>query len=98
MSQVEAKYDQFLSGLKQELPKVDTDLVMKVMYFERKFPRVEPKVDLDIEFVEGTNLNVKKFEINARYGFQTSLLGHHGLFVSGRMSLETIITIAQVAQ
>ena len=35
---VEAQYDQFISNLNQTMNKVDPNLLVKMMYLERKIP------------------------------------------------------------
>ena len=95
MSQnVEGYYDSFLAELGSQLGKIDTHLAMQTMYYERKFPDVEPSVHLKIHYQDGTDLEKKRNEINSKYGFIISLEGKNTLKVAGLMDLETIRDIS----
>ncbi len=48
MSQVEIQYDEFLSSIGQTIVNVDVNLMVKIMYLERRLP------DVDIEHISGT--------------------------------------------
>ena len=50
MSNVETQYDEFLSSIGQKIPNADVNLLVKIMYLERKLTDVSPKVDLHIEY------------------------------------------------
>ena len=50
MSKVEIQYDEFLSSIGQKIPNTDVNLLVKIMYLERKLTDVSPKVDLHIEY------------------------------------------------
>ena len=71
MSQVETEYDQFLANIGNTIRNTDVNLLVKVMYLERKLPDVAPKVDLHIEYNSGVNPHVKQEQIRAKYGFPT---------------------------
>ncbi len=94
MSNVEQGYDQFVSFLRKTSEKVDPDLLMKVMYLERKLPDVEPKVDLDIQFTPGVNIEEKRFRIHDELGLDTAPHGQNGVLTSGRMNALTIVKLA----
>jgi len=94
MSEVEQGYDQFMTWLRESSSKIDPDLLVKTMYLERKFPDVEPKVDLDIHFKLGTNIQQKCLQINEKFGLQTSAHGKNTLLTSGRMNASKIVHIA----
>ena len=47
---IEAQYDQFISILNQTMNNVDSNLLVKMMYLERKLPDVFPKVELNLEY------------------------------------------------
>ena len=94
MSEVEQGYDKFMTWLRESSSKVDPDLLVKTMYLERKFPDVEPKVDLDIHFKLGTNIQEKRLQINEKFGLQTATHGKNTLLTSGRMNASKIVHIA----
>ena len=93
MSQIEARYDQFISELESTLPKVDVHLAMRMMYLERKFPTVDPSVELHIKFKNGVDVQKKEFQINAKFGLGTSSSGDH-VRATGRLNLEGLARLA----
>ncbi|MDP6303614.1 MAG: hypothetical protein QF657_03495 [Candidatus Nitrosopelagicus sp.] len=98
MSEVEQGYDKFMNWLKQLSSKVDSDLLVTTMYLERKFPNVEPKVDLDIHFKPGINVQEKRHQIHEKFGLQTASHGKNALLTSGRMTASTIMHLASSDQ
>jgi len=94
MSEVERGYDEFMMFLRESSAKVDPELLVKTMYLERKFPGVEPKVDLDIQFKLGTDIQAKKRQINEKFGLQTAVHGKNAVITSGRMDTSAIVYIA----
>jgi len=94
MSEVERGYDEFMMFLKESSTKVDPELLVKTMYLERKFPGVEPKVDLDIQFKLGTDIQAKRRQINEKFGLQTAVHGKNAVITSGRMDAAAIVHIA----
>jgi hypothetical protein len=94
MSEIEQGYDKFMTWMKQSASKIDPDLLIKTMYLERKFPDVEPKVDLDIHFKLGTNVDEKRHQIHEKFGLQTAVHGKNAVITSGRMSASTIVHLA----
>lgn len=93
MSQVEAQYDHFVSELESTLPKVDVHLAMRLMYLERKFPEVDPHVDLHIKFKQGVDVERKEFQINAKFGLATSSRKDY-VHATGRLNLEGLTRLA----
>ena len=93
MSQIEARYDQFISELESTLPKVDVHLAMRMMYLERKFPTVDPNVELHIKFKNGVDVQKKEFQINAKFALGTSSRGDH-VRAAGRLNLESLVRLA----
>jgi len=57
---VEAQYDKFISGLNQTMSNVDSDLLVKIMYLERKLPDTSPKVELNIKYKSHVDTERKK--------------------------------------
>jgi hypothetical protein len=94
MSQVETQYDAFLMSLKETVKNVDVNLMLKIMYLERKLPNVAPHVELELKLKSGINKEKKEAHIRSKYGFQISSLGEHGLFAVGQMNLALIAEIA----
>lgn len=94
MSQVETQYDTFLMSLKETIKNVDVNLMLKIMYLERKLPSVAPKVELELKLKPGINTVKKEAYIRSKYGFQTSSLGEHGLFAVGQMNMSCVEEIA----
>ena len=95
MSQIETQYDMFLNSLKEIIKNVDVNLMLKIMYLERRFPDVAPHVELEIKLKSGVNRAKKEREIRTKYGFQTSSLGEHGVFAVGQMSMDLVEGIAK---
>jgi hypothetical protein len=94
MSQVEVEYDQFLSSIAQQITNTDVDLLVKVMYLERKLPDVAPKVDLHMEFKPNVDPMKKQDQYRAKFGFPTQT-SEHGLTVTGQMNIDLIERISK---
>lgn len=95
MSQeVESLYDGFLAQLSTKLHKINPELAMKVMEYERKFPEVDPAVNLHIHYKPGTNREKKLEEIRSKYGYCMAREGKTGLLAQGNISLKTIVAIS----
>ena len=92
---IEAQYDNFIAEISSELGKVDPQLAMQVMYYERRFTDVEPQVELHIHYKEGTNLDKKKDDLDAKYGFLMAREGKHVLKAMGLMNLKRIHEISK---
>ena len=95
MSQIETQYDMFLTSLNETIPNVDVNLMLKIMYLERRLPDVAPHVEIEIELKPGTNRVKKNEQIKSKYGFQTSHLGEHDLFAVGQMSMDLVAELAK---
>ena len=93
MSQVETRYDQFLSELQSILKNIDVSLVMRIMYLERKFPDVDPHVDISIKFKKGADLEKKEFQINTKFGLATSSRDEH-VYASGQLNMENLVLLS----
>ena len=91
---VENLYDSFLQEIGKKLSKIDTNLVVQVMYYERKFPEVEPSVHLKIHYHEGTDMAKKRSELESRYGYMMALEASSGLKVAGLLDLKRIYAIS----
>lgn len=91
---VEKQYDNFLQEIGKKLSKIDANLAMQVMYYERKFPEVEPSVHLKIHYQDRTDMEKKRSKLNSRYGYLIALESRNGLKVAGLMDLKRIDEIS----
>ena len=94
MSQVEFQYDEFLSSISQTIPNADVNLLVKIMYLERRLPDTSPKVELHMEYKSGVDLMKKQEMVRAKYGFPTQT-SSHGLTAVGRMNIDLIEEISK---
>ena len=94
MSQVEIQYDEFLSSLSQMIPNADVNLLMKIMYLERRLTDVAPRVELHIDYKSKVDPMQKQEEIRAKYGFPTHV-GLHQLTAVGQMNIRIIEEISK---
>ncbi len=94
MSLVETQYDEFLSKIKQSISNTDVDLLIKIMYLERKLTDVPPKVELHLEYGLEIDPSRKQDMIRAKYGFPTQL-STHGLTAVGQMNVGLIEEISK---
>ena len=94
MSQVEIQYDEFLSSIGKKIENVDVNLLVKIMYLERRLPDVAPRVELHIEYKSKINPMKKQEEIREKFGFptQTSI---SGLTAVGQMNIDMIEEISK---
>lgn len=94
MSQsVDTQYDNFLDQLVSKLGKIDLKLATEVMYYERSLTDVEPKVELDIHYKSGINLDKKKYELEATY--MVAREGKNGIKAVGRSSLDDLVKLSK---
>ena len=91
---IEAQYDNFMAEISSELEKVNPQLAMQVLYYERRFTDVEPQVELHIHYKEGINLDKKKDQLDSKYGFLLAREGKHVLKAIGLMSLKRVHEIS----
>ena len=89
MSQIEAQYNEFTNAITQAISNVDVDLLVKMMYLERKLPDAPPKVELTIDYNSGTNIQNKEGAIRAKYGFPMNV-GEHGITLVGQRSKQLV--------
>lgn len=89
MSQIESQYNEFTNAVTQSAPNVDVDLLVKIMYLERKLPDAPPMVELTIDYNPGTPIQNKEGAIRAKYGFPMNV-GEHGLTLVSRMTVPLI--------
>lgn len=94
MSQAESQYDEFLSSISQTIPNSDVDLLVKIMYLERKLPDTSPKVELHMDYKMGVDLMKKQEMVRSKYGFPTQT-SSHGVTAVGRMNIDLIEEISK---
>ena len=99
MSQeLESTYDQYVENLRQKLPKVDPNLVHRVMYLERKLSTEyikEPQVTLMVEYKPGLDMDKKLFDLREKFSLEAEYSDEHTvLFTMGRMKVEGLQQIA----
>lgn len=96
MSQlIEAEYDEFLKDIQTKLKKIEPQLAIQAMYYERKFTDVEPHAEIVVRYKEGIDIDEKRFMLGKRYGFEMAAEGHNELRVVGLMTLGTIHQISK---
>lgn len=96
MSQlIEAEYDEFLKDIETKLQKIDPELAMQAMYYERKFTDVEPHGEIVVQYKEGVDLDKKRFALGQKHGFEIAIKDHQELVVVGLMTLATIYEISR---
>ena len=74
---IEKLYDDFLNSIAVAHPKVNNNLLVKIMALERKFPDSLPHVHLEIAFKEGIDIEHPKYDISEKHHVQP---GHLTLF------------------
>gem|GEM_PF-293956 len=98
MTSAETIYDGFLASLDKALGKIDMELALKVMLYERKMPDVPPSVELQIHYKDNTDISKKVEELRTKYGFGVASYGHNEVFAKGNMNLSMIQGISQDPQ
>lgn len=97
-SAAETIYGDFLSNVEKELGKIDTELGLQVMLFERKMPDVYPMVELEIHYKVGVDTDAKVSYMRNRYGFLVSGHGKNEILAKGNMSMDMLQEISQDSQ
>jgi hypothetical protein len=98
MSQlIEAEYDEFLKDIQNKLQKIEPELAMQAMYYERKFTDVEPHAEIVVKYKDGVDLDKKRFVLGQMYGFEMAEEHRSELRVVGLMTLGTIHQISKDA-
>ena len=93
---IENLYDNFLNRVAAAYPKVNNNLLVKIMALERKFPNSLPHVHLEVDFKEGIDIEHPKYDISEKHHVQVAI--HRGektkLIVTGLMNVSTVTEIA----
>jgi len=64
MQQIEKQYDEFVTEFEKKLDKVDVSFALQTMYLQRKIPDSTPKVELQVCYRPGTDLQKKQVELD----------------------------------
>ena len=86
---VEAQYDQFISIINQTIKNVDPDLLVRMMYLERKLPDTPPRVELNIQYKPNVDAERKKEVLRNKFGFPNQS-NDHGINVVGKMDTNIV--------
>ncbi len=98
MSQlIEAEYDKFLRDVQNKLQKIEPELAMQAMYYERKFTDVDPHGEIVVQYNEGIDLDKKRFTLGQKYGYEIAMEDHSMLRIVGLMTLGIIYDISKDA-
>lgn len=94
----ETIYDGFLSTVEKALGKIDTELGLQVMLYERKMPDVYPMVELEIHYKNGVDISEKVSYIRDRFGLLVAAHSKNEALARGTMSIDMIQEIAKDPQ
>src|SRR5215831_8489894 len=94
-SKAEAAYDGFLSNVESIIGKIDIELALQVMLFERKLPDAYPMVELEIHYEKGIDISSKVSYFRDKYGFLVASHGENQVFAKGGMNMAIIQSISQ---
>jgi len=64
MQQIEKQYEEFVTEFGKKLDKVDVSFALQIMYLQRKIPNSLPKVELQVCYRPGTDLEKKRVELD----------------------------------
>lgn len=97
-SELESVYDQYVSSLQKILPKVDANLLHRVMYLERKLSSEyvkEPQVIMLIEYKSGVDMDTKLYNLRENFSLKVEHTDEQDtLLAMSRMKLDKIQQIA----
>lgn len=94
----ETIYDGFLSNVEKALGKIDIELGLQVMLFERKMPDAYPMVELQIHYKNGVDTASKVSYVRDRYGFLVAGHDKNEILARGNMNIDMLHEIAQDPQ
>ena len=64
MQQIEKQYEEFVTEFGKTLDKIDVSFALQTMYLQRKIPDSLPKVELQVCYRPGTDLEKKRVELD----------------------------------
>lgn len=97
---VEAKYEEFLSELKNLIGPVDVNFALRLMYLERKMakslqPTVGPHVTLTIKYKKGVDRDSKLDAIRTKYGYMCENLDEPNEILSADyMKIDDVLDVS----
>ncbi|MEO9306712.1 conserved hypothetical protein [Nitrosotalea sinensis] len=91
-------YDGFLSNVEKALGKIDVELGLQIMLYERKMPDAYPMVELEIHYKNGVDISDKVSYIRNRYGFLVAAHDDNEVLARGTMNITMLQEIAQDPQ
>ena len=68
MQQIEKQYNEFVTEFGKNLGKVDVSFALQLMYLQKKISNSSPKVELEVCYTPGTNLEKKQVELDRFFG------------------------------
>ena len=70
MQQIEKQYDEFVTEFGKKLGKVDVSFALQTMYLQTKIPDSSPKVELQVCYTPGTDLEKNNLvtKVGSNYG------------------------------
>ena len=94
----ETIYDGFLSNVEHALGKIDVELGLQVMLFERKMPDAYPMVELQIHYKNGVDTSTKVSQVRDKYGFLVAGHDKNEILARGNMNIDMLQEISQDPQ
>ena len=93
---IENLYDNFLNRVAAAYPKVNNNLLVKIMALERKFPNSLPHVHLEVDFKEGIDIEHPKYDISEKHHVQVAVHRWEKtkLVVTGMMNVSAVAEIS----
>ena len=93
---IENLYDNFLNRVAAAYPKVNNNLLVKIMALERKFPNSLPHVHLEVDFKEGIDIDRPKYDISEKHHVQVAIHRWEKtkLVVTGMMDVNAVAEIS----
>ena len=93
---IENLYDNFLNRVAAAYPKVNNNLLVKIMALERKFPNSLPHVHLEVDFKEGIDIENPKYDISEKHHVQVAVHRWEKtkLVVTGMMNVSAVAEIS----
>lgn len=104
MQQIEKQYNEFVTEFGKNLGKVDVSFALQMMYLQKKIPDSSPKIELEVCYTPGTNLEKKQVELDRFFACisTTYVKKQHGapdcvtsLGVECLTNLDTVYKISQ---
>ena len=85
-----AAYSSFVDRVRTELPKIDTDFGIKLIMHNHKYPKMKPRLRLEIIYEPNINVQRKKEIILARTGKAVEVRENHILILDAFLALQDV--------